>query len=134
MFSLTRTLSRSFQSVTAKKRKEVLAVRTSYRKEVLALLSCNCKEVLAVSRTQAQVTAISRKKNVFLRMQKEVLAHALFLGCTVTINRARNCDSLVVNAPKIEHWRLNFQNWSPAGELQKLQGNHTLTFVFKSSC
>ena len=33
--------------------------------------------------------------------------------------------------PKIEHWRLNFQNWSPAGELQELQDNHSTTFFFK---
>ena len=70
----------------AKNRKEVLAVRTSYRKEVLALLTCSRKEVLAVSRTQAQARpAISRKKNFFLRTQKEVLAHALFLDCTVCL-------------------------------------------------
>ena len=60
----------------AKNRKEVLAVRTSYRKEVLALLSCSRKEVLAVSRTQAQATRNQP------RTQKEVLARALFLGCT----------------------------------------------------
>ena len=53
------------------------------RKEVLALLSCNRKEVLAVSRTQAQATRNQPQEEVFLRMQKEVLARALFLGCTV---------------------------------------------------
>ena len=84
-FSLTPTLSRSFQSVTAKNRKEILAVQTSYRKEVLALLSCNCKEVLAVSRTQAQATSNQPQEELlfFLQTQKEVLAHTLFLGCTI---------------------------------------------------
>ena len=31
--------------------------------------------------------AISHKKNFFLRPQKEVLAHALFLSCTVVIQK-----------------------------------------------
>ena len=43
------------------------------------------KEVLAVRRTQAQASAISRKKLSGLRTQKEVLARALFLGCTVIV-------------------------------------------------
>ena len=73
----------------AKNRKEVLAVRTSYCKEVLALLTCSRKEVLAVSRTQAQPT-LSCKKNL-LRTQKEVLARALFLGCTVGHFRKPPC-------------------------------------------
>ena len=32
--------------------------------------------------------------------------------------------------PKIEHWQINFQNWSPASEMQELQDNHDTTFVF----
>jgi len=38
--------------------------------------------------------------------------------------------------PKIEHWRLNFQNWSPAGDSIAFRPitkeNHDTTFVFKS--
>ena len=61
-FSLTRSLSRSFQSVTAKN-----------RKEVLALLSCNRKEVVAGSRTRAQPT-----RN---QPQEELLANAKRSSC-----------------------------------------------------
>ena len=39
----------------------------------------------AVSRTQAQATCNQPQEDFFLRMQKEVLACALFLGCTVNI-------------------------------------------------
>ena len=72
------TLSRSFQSVTAKNRKEVLVVRTSYH-----------KEDLAVSRTQAQATR-NQPKEELLAAQKEVLVRALFLGCTVTLHLSRS--------------------------------------------
>ena len=66
-FSLTRTLSRSFQSVTAKN-----------RKEVLALLSCNRKEVLAVSRTQAQATRNQSQKELLLADAKSSCACIIF--------------------------------------------------------
>ena len=62
----TRTLSRSFQSVAAKNRKEVLVVQTLYRKEVLVLLLCSRKEVLALSRTQAQVTHNQQQEELLL--------------------------------------------------------------------
>ena len=35
--------------------------------------------------------------------------------------------------PKIEHWRLNFQNWSPAGDSRPMtKENQDTTFVLKS--
>ena len=52
-------------------------------KKFLLLNYSKRKEVLAVRRTQAQSSAICRKKLPGLRTQKEVLARALFLGCTV---------------------------------------------------
>ena len=52
-------------------------------KKFLLLNYSKRKEVLAVRRTQAQASAICRKKLPGLRTQKEVLARALFLGCTV---------------------------------------------------
>ena len=79
-FSLTRTLSRSFQSVTAKNRKEVLAARTYYRKEVLALLSCNHKEVLVVSRTQAQATRNQPQEELFLPDTKRSSCVCIIFG------------------------------------------------------
>ena len=64
-------------------RKEVLAYRISYRKDVLAVVNSNRKEVLAAWRIQAQATRKKPQEVVGLRTQKEVLARALFLGCTV---------------------------------------------------
>ena len=52
-------------------------------KNFMLLNDSKRKEVLAVRRTQAQASAISRKKLPGLRTQKEVLARALFLGYTV---------------------------------------------------
>ena len=52
-------------------------------KKFLLLNYSKRKEVLAVRKTQAQASAICRKKLPGLRTQKEVLARALFLGCTV---------------------------------------------------
>ena len=63
---------------------EVLAFRKSYRKEVLAVLTSNRKEVLSPCRIQAQATRKKPQEVAGLRTQKEVLARALFLGCTVT--------------------------------------------------
>ena len=62
---------------------EVLAFRKFYRKEVLAVLTSNRKEVLAACRIQAQATRKKPQEVAGLRTQKEVLARALFLGCTV---------------------------------------------------
>ena len=64
---------------------EVLAFRTFYRKEVLAVLTSNRKEVLAACRIQAQATRKKPQEVAGLQTQKEVLARALFLGCTVTL-------------------------------------------------
>jgi len=66
-------------------RKEVLAYRISYRKDVLAVVTSNRKEVLATFRIQAQATRKKPQEVVGLRTQKEVLARALFLGCTVAL-------------------------------------------------
>ena len=63
--------------------KEVLAFRESYRKEVLVVFTSNHKEVLASRRIQAQATRKKPQEVASLRTQKEVLASALFLGCTV---------------------------------------------------
>jgi len=54
----------------------------SYRKEVLALSTSNRKEVLASCKIQLPVTCKKAQEATGLRTQKEVLAHALFLGCT----------------------------------------------------
>ena len=107
-FSLTCTLSRSFQSVTAKNRKEVLAVRISFRKEVLALLSCNRKEVLAVSRTQAQVTRNQPQEELLLADAKRSSCACIIFGlyCTGSYTEdeplcisSKNTDTLTyVNA------------------------------------
>ena len=78
-FSLTRTLSRSFQC-HAKNRKEVLAVRTSYRKEVLALLTFSRKEVLAVSRTQAQATRNQPQEELLLADAKRSSRACIIFG------------------------------------------------------
>ena len=64
---------------------EVLAFRKFYRKEVLAVLTPNRKEVLAAYRIQAQATRKKPQEVAGLRKQKEVLARALFLGCTVAM-------------------------------------------------
>ena len=63
---------------------EVLAFRKLYRKEVLAVLTSNRKEVLAACRIQAQATRKKPQEVAGLRAQKEVLARALFLDCTVS--------------------------------------------------
>ena len=70
-FSLTRTLSRSFQR-TAKK--------------FLRFEHPTAKKFLRFPGLKLKRSAISRKKNFFLWTQKEVLAHALFLGCTVHVH------------------------------------------------
>jgi len=61
-----------------------LRFETSYRKEVLAVVTYNRKEVFAAWRIQAQATRKKSQEVVGLRTQKEVLARALFLGCTVS--------------------------------------------------
>ena len=83
--SLTRTLSRSFQSVTAKNRKDVLAVQTSYRRGVLTLLSCSRKEVLAVSRTQAQVTRNQQQEEPLLPDAKRSSCACIIFGLYCTL-------------------------------------------------
>ena len=55
-------------------------------KKFLLLNYSKRKEVLGVRRTQAQASASCRKKLPGLRTQKEVLARALFLGCTIIIS------------------------------------------------
>ena len=66
----------------AKNRKEVLAVQTSYRKKFLRFYHAAAKKFLRFPGLKVKRPAISRK-NFFLQTQKEVLACALFLGCTV---------------------------------------------------
>ena len=63
--------------------KKFLRLDSLAAKKFLLLNYSKRKEVLAVRRTQAQASAICRKKLPGLRTQKEVLARALFLGCTV---------------------------------------------------
>ena len=92
-FSLTCTLSRSFQSVTSKNRKEALAVRTSYRKEVLSFLSYNHKEVLAVSRTQAQATRKQPQEELLLADAKRSSCACIIFGlyCSLGIPLCIQC-------------------------------------------
>jgi len=59
-------------------------IRDSYLKEVLALLTPNRKEVLASCSIQPQAARKKAQEVASLRTQKEVLAHALFLGCPAT--------------------------------------------------
>ena len=69
VFSLKRNLSRSFQSVTTKNCKEVLAVQTSY-----------LKEVLAVSRTQAQATRNQPQEELLLADTKRSSCACIIFG------------------------------------------------------
>jgi len=47
------------------------------------VLTSNRKEVLASCKIQAQATLKKPQEVAGLRMQKEVVAYALFWGCTV---------------------------------------------------
>ena len=60
----------------------MLAFRKSFRKE-LAVLTSKRKELLAPCRVQAQVPRKKAQEVTCLRAQKEVVARALFLGCTL---------------------------------------------------
>ena len=84
------TLVKNYKSVRSPARlnlcdaKKFLRFDSLAAKKFLLLNYSKRKEVLAVRRTQAQASAIRRKKLPGLRTQKEVLARALFLGCTVS--------------------------------------------------
>jgi len=56
----------------------------SNHKEVLAVLTSNRNEVLASCGIQTQAKCKKPQEFAGLRMQKEVLACALYLGCTIT--------------------------------------------------
>ena len=83
------TFVKNYQSVRSPARlnlcdaKKFLRFDSLAAKKFLLLNYSKRKEVLAVRRRQAQASAICRKKLPGLRTQKEVLVHALFLGCTV---------------------------------------------------
>jgi len=79
-------------------RKEVLAYLISYRKDILAVVTSNRKEVLAAWRIQAQATRKKSQEVVDLRTQKEVLACALFWGCTVVVHLEQTRSYLGANA------------------------------------
>ena len=85
------TFAKNYKSVRSPARlnlcdaKKFLRFDSLAAKEFLLLNYSKRKEVLAVRRTQAQASAICRKKLPGLRTQKEVLARALFLGCTVLL-------------------------------------------------
>ena len=74
------------ESVTArsckKLKNETLEAATTLNNESYRKPS-NCKEVLAACRIQMQETSKKPQEVAGLRMEKEVLAHALCLGCTV---------------------------------------------------
>ena len=76
---------------------EVLAFRKFYRKEVLAVLTSNRKEVLAACKIQAQATRKKPQEVAGLRTQKEVLARALILDCTVKCS-CEELDNSIVDA------------------------------------
>ena len=63
-------------------------VRKSHRKELLAVKFITGKEVLASCWIQAQAPRQKPHEVAILRMQTEVLACALFLGCTFCTNVA----------------------------------------------
>ena len=88
--SLTRTLSRSFQSVTQRTEKKFLWFEHPTVKKFLRFYHAATKKFLRFPGLKLKRPAISRKKNFFLRTQKEVLARALFLGCTVNLNTKVN--------------------------------------------
>jgi len=83
--------------------KEVLAYRISYRKDVLAVVTSDRKEVLAAWRIQAQATRKKSQEVVGLRTQKEVLARALFLGCTACNSIFNDSSLIVLNFSNISH-------------------------------
>ena len=58
-------------------------------KKFLRFYHAAAKKFLRFPGLKLKRLAISRKKNFFLRTQQEVLAHALFLGCTVFFNTQR---------------------------------------------
>ena len=64
--------------------KEVLAVQTylGTAKKFLRFYHATAKKFLQFPELKLKRPANSHKKNFFLRTQKEVLTHALFLGCT----------------------------------------------------
>jgi len=82
-------------------RKEVLAYRKSYRKDVLAVVTSNRKEVLAAWRIQARATRKKPQEVVGLQTQKEVLARALFLGCTVYKRVEISQDEVYIRVGKL---------------------------------
>ena len=65
--------------------KYMSVVRTSSCKEALRFYHATAKKFLRFPGLKLKRPAISCKKNFFLWMQKELLAHALFLGCTVHV-------------------------------------------------
>ena len=81
--SLTRTLSCSFQSVTQRTAKKFLQFKHPTAKKFFPFYHAATKKFLWFPGLKLKRPATSRKKNFFLRTQKEVLARALFLGCTV---------------------------------------------------
>jgi len=76
--------------------KKVLAYRVSYCKEGLVVVTSNCKEVLAAWRIQAQTTHKKPQEVVGLWTQKEVLACALFWGCTVGRSVAKQVSGKII--------------------------------------
>ena len=83
LFACYNIRAKRFLQFETSYRKEVLVYRISYRKDVFAVVTSNSKEVLAAWRIQVQATRKKPQEVVSLRTQKEVLARALFLGCTI---------------------------------------------------
>ena len=87
------------------------------------LISCNRKEVLAVSTTQDQATHNQPQEGFLLWTQKEVVACALFLGCTVNIPNRDSHEQL--KAPVKNDFDRKFQKpfkrfAKPFGKFHKL--------------
>ena len=77
-------MSRSFQSVTQRTAKKFLQFEHPTARKFLRFYHAAAKKFLRFPGLKLKRPEISRKKNFFLQTQKEVLACALFLGCTVS--------------------------------------------------
>ena len=101
-----RTLSRSFQSIAQRTAKKFLRFEHLTAKKFLRFYHAAAKKFLRFPGLKLKRPAISRKKNFFLRTQKEVLARALFLGCTVNGHSPSGglqdqCKQIVTNITRL---------------------------------
>ena len=82
-----------FYHATAQK---LLQFKHPTTKKFLRFYHATAKRFLRFPELNLKRPAISRKKNLFLRTQKEALACALFLGCTVFLLINQECHTTPV--------------------------------------